>query len=77
MAMNPNGIIKGFNILKNEPVGMFVVNDIKSVKPFSFNQGMERFDTGVIVRITAVRIASPHGVDFDVFIHTPTPLKGR
>ena len=73
MAMNPNGIIKGFNILKNKPVGMFV----ESVKPFSFNQGMERFDTGVIVRITAVRIASPHGVDFDVFIHTPTPLKGR
>ena len=60
MAMNPNGIIKGFNILKNKPVGMFVVNDIKSVKPFSFNQGMERFDAGVIVRITAVRIASLH-----------------
>ena len=32
--MNPNSVIKGFNILKNEPVSMFVVNDIKSVEPF-------------------------------------------
>lgn len=35
--MNPNSVIKGFNILKNEPVSMFVVNDIKSVEPFSFD----------------------------------------
>ena len=36
MAVNPNGIIKGFNILKYKPIGMFVVNNMKSVKPFSF-----------------------------------------
>jgi hypothetical protein len=30
-------IIKGFNILKYKPIGMFVVNDMKSVKPFSFD----------------------------------------
>ena len=45
MAVNPNGIIKGFNILKykpilfqicidkyGEPIGMFVVNDMKMVE---------------------------------------------
>ena len=37
LAVNPNGIIKGFNILKYKPIGMFVVNDMKSVKPFSFD----------------------------------------
>ena len=37
VSVNPNGIIKGFNILKYKPIGMFVVNDIKSVKPFSFD----------------------------------------
>lgn len=58
--MNPNGVIKGFNILENKPIGMFEVNDTKSVKPFSFDQGMERFDAGIIVWITAVRIASLH-----------------
>ena len=39
VAVNPNGIIKGFNILKYKPIGMFVVNDMKSVKPFSFDYG--------------------------------------
>ena len=29
--------IKGFNILKYKPIGMFVVNYMKSVKPFSFD----------------------------------------
>ena len=60
MAVNPNGVIKSFDVLENKPVGMFEVNDIKSVKPFSFNQRMERFDAGIIVRIAAVRIASLH-----------------
>ncbi len=60
MAVNPNGIIKGFNILKYKPIGMFVVNDMKSVKPFSFDLGMERFDACIIVRITTMRIALLH-----------------
>ena len=37
VTMDPNGVIKSFNILKYKPVGMFEVNDIKSVKPFSFD----------------------------------------
>ena len=32
-----NGIIKGFNILKYKSISMYVVHDIKSVKPFSFD----------------------------------------
>ena len=37
MAVNPNGIIKGFDILKYKPISMFVVNDIKPVnETFSF-----------------------------------------
>ncbi len=60
MTMDPNGVIKGFNILKYKPVSMFEVNDIKSVKPFSFDEGVERFDASVIIRITPVRITSLH-----------------
>ena len=37
MTVNPNGVIKGFDILENKPVGMFEVYDIKSVQPFSFD----------------------------------------
>ena len=39
MTVNPNGIVKGFDILKYKSIGMFVVNDMKSVKPFSFDYG--------------------------------------
>ena len=39
MAVNPNDIIKGFNILKYKPIGMLVINEMKSVKPFSFDYG--------------------------------------
>ena len=34
MAVNPNGIIKGFNILKYKPIDMFVVNDMKKAGDF-------------------------------------------
>ena len=35
MTVNPNGIIKGFNVLEYKSIGMFIVNDIESVKPLS------------------------------------------
>ena len=60
MTVNPNGIIKGFDILEYKPIGVFVVNIIESVKPFSFDYGMKRFDAGIIVRITTMGIASLH-----------------
>ncbi len=60
MTVNPYGVIKGFNIFKDKPVSMFLIPDIKTVKPFSFDQGMERLDTGIIVRITAMGIAALH-----------------
>lgn len=37
VTVNPNGIIKGFDILEYKPICVFVVNDIESVKPFSFD----------------------------------------
>lgn len=60
MTMDSDRVIKGFNIFKYKTVGMIVVFDIEPVKPFSFNQGMEGFDTGIIIRITTMRIAALH-----------------
>lgn len=37
VTVNPNGIIKGFDILEYKPIGVLVINDIESVKPFSFD----------------------------------------
>lgn len=58
--MNSDGVIKGFNVFKYKPVGMVVVSNIEPVKPFSFNQGMERFNTGIVIRVTAMGIAALH-----------------
>ena len=56
MTMNPDGVIEGFNVFKDKPVCMAIVSDVEPVQPFSFNQGMEGFNTSIIVRITAMRI---------------------
>ena len=37
MAVDPDSVIEGFNIFKNKSVGMFEVNNVKSVKLFSFD----------------------------------------
>ena len=38
MAMNPNGVIKGFDIFKDKPISVLVILNIKAVKPFSFDE---------------------------------------
>ena len=60
MTVNPYGVIKGFNIFKDKPISMFLILDIKTIKPFSFDQRMERLNTCIIVRITTVGIAALH-----------------
>ena len=60
MTMNSDSVIEGFNVFKYKPISMAVVPDTKPVKPFSFNQRMERFNASVIIWIAAMRIASLH-----------------
>ena len=49
--MNPNSIIKCFNILKNQLVGVLVVNDVESVEPFSFRVPVGTSAIGNIQRL--------------------------
>lgn len=58
--MSPNSVIKVFDIFKNKPVCMTVVIDCEAVQSLHFNQGMEGFYAGIIVWITAMRIAALH-----------------
>ena len=60
MAVDPNGVIKGFDILEYKPICVLVVDNRKAVKPFPFNQGMEGFYAGIIVWITAMGVAALH-----------------
>lgn len=36
MTVNPYSVIKGINVFKDKSVSMFLIRDIKVVKPFSF-----------------------------------------
>lgn len=60
MAVDPNGVIKGFDILEYKPICVLVVDNRKAVEPFPFNQGVKGFYAGIIVWITAMGIATLH-----------------
>jgi len=60
VAVDPNGVIKGFDILEYKPIFVLVVNNRKAVKSLPFDQGMEGFYAGIIVWITAMGIATLH-----------------
>ena len=48
MTVNAYGIIKCFDVFKNQFMCMCIIKDFKPVDPFSLQKCMERFDTGVI-----------------------------
>ena len=54
MAMNPDSIIKSFDILKYEPICVLVIENAEPVEPLPLYKGMEGFDTGVIVRVSGM-----------------------
>ena len=60
MTVNPYGIIKCFNIFKDKLICVVVILDFKAVQPFSLDQGMEGFDTSIVIWITGMRIAAFH-----------------
>ena len=51
MAVDPDSVVKGFDVLKDQPVRLIMGLDPEAVQPFPLNQGVERFDAGVIVGI--------------------------
>lgn len=54
MAVNTDCIVKSFNIFKNEAVGMSVILYLETIQPFSFNEGVESLNAGIIIRISGV-----------------------
>lgn len=60
MAMNADGVIKGFNVFPDEKVSLFLVGNRKTVQTFSLNQSVEGFDAGIVIRIAFVGVAASH-----------------
>ena len=57
VAVDPDGVVKSLDVFEYESVGMLYVKDPESVQPLPFDNGVERFDTGVVVGITLVAVA--------------------
>ena len=48
VTVNAHGIVKCFDVFKNQFMCMCIIKDFKPVDPFSLQKCMERFYTGVI-----------------------------
>ena len=48
MTVNAHGIVKCFDVFKNQFMCMCIIKDFKPVDPFSLQKCMERFNTGII-----------------------------
>lgn len=57
ITMDSPGVVICINVFEYELICMIVIANLKSVQPFSFNQCMERLDTGVIPRISFSGVA--------------------
>ena len=48
VTMNAHGVVKCFDVFKNQFICMCIIKDFKPIDPFSLQECMERFYTGVI-----------------------------
>ena len=62
MAMNPDSIVKCFDVFPYQRVCGIEIGDTESIKPFTLYQRMERFYTGVIVWVAFMRVAPLHAL---------------
>lgn len=57
MTVDSYGIVKSFDIFKHQTIGMIVIGNSEAVQPFSLDQRVERFDTGIVVWISFLAVA--------------------
>ena len=58
--MNTYRVVKSIDVFKHQLVRLLVILNFKSIQPFPFDQGMEGFDTGIILWIAFLGIATTH-----------------
>ena len=69
VAMDSDRVVEGFNILPNQRFSCIEVHNVEPIKPFAFDQRMERFYAGIVVRVALMRITSLHTFcDLAVFL---------
>ena len=57
MTVNPDGVIERLDIFEDQSISPADGLNAETVQPFPLDQGMEGFDTGIIVGIAFMAIA--------------------
>ncbi len=69
VTMDAACVIKSFQILKNQAIGVLKVLNFESIKPFTLDNGMEGVDTGIVLGKSFFRITMLRCSDcFTVFL---------
>ena len=55
--MDPYRVVESLDVFENEPVGLGTVPDLEPIQPLSLDQGMEGFNTGIVIRISLSTVA--------------------
>ncbi len=55
MAVNPDGVVESLDVLKDQGISPVKRLNTEAIQPFPFNQGVEGFDTGVVVIRSLIR----------------------
>ena len=57
MTVNADGVVESLNVFEDKPVGMAMIFDPEPVKPLTFDQRMEGFNAGIVIRISFMAVA--------------------
>ena len=57
MAVDPDSIIKSFDILKYEPICVLVIENAEPVESLPLYKGMEGFNAGIVIGIAGMAVA--------------------
>ena len=82
MAVDPDGVVKGFDVLEHQTVSVSAVFDFEAVEPFAFDERMKGFDAGVVIGVPLVAVAElelfgDFAVGFGNVLASPVRMKDQ
>jgi hypothetical protein len=56
VTMDADGVVKSLDVFKDQPVRMLIIQDFETIQPFTLDQRVKGFNTGVVIRIAFVTV---------------------
>jgi len=57
MTVDPDGVVKGFDVLEHKSVSVSAVFNPEAVEPFALDERVKGFDAGVVIGVPLVAVA--------------------